>query len=294
MIWETKLNKIIRTKYPLVMAAFARISTIEFAAAFSNAGGLGIVTALNYSLRTFSSALEKMKSLTDKPFGVNITVVPPGTRVINGQLKESDYLKYVEIALNNDISIFTTSAYQANFIGKRVLEAGCYWIHKCSLLRHALSVQKAGVTAITLIGMEASGFKNPYQHTTMINITLAKRLLDVPLIAAGGIGDGRAFLGALAMGADGICLGSAILATEESPLDDETKKKWLSMDILSEAYHQQLYHGKLKGTPVPSPALHFQKKIIPVKKVITNIIEEAESILKTWGFIGPKFPKQIN
>ncbi|MHA1297419.1 MAG: NAD(P)H-dependent flavin oxidoreductase [Promethearchaeota archaeon] len=265
MIWETKLNKITRTKYPLVMAAFARISTVEFAAAFSNAGGLGIVTALNYSLRTFSSALEKMKSLTDKPFGVNITVVPPGTRVINGQLKESDYLKYVEIALNNDISIFTTSAYQANFIGKRVLEAGCYWIHKCSLLRHALSVQKAGVTAITLIGMEASGFKNPYQHTTMINITLA-----------------------------GICLGSAILATEESPLDDETKKKWLSMDILSEAYHQQLYHGKLKGTPVPSPALHFQKKIIPVKKVITNIIEEAESILKTWGFIGPKFPKQIN
>lgn len=282
MIWNTKITRLTNTKYPLIMAAFARLNSIELAAAFSNAGGLGMITALNYDLPDFELQLIRMKTLTDKPFGINITVVPPGASGIHNKISQEDYLKYVEIAINQGINIITTSAFQANFIGKRVLEAGCHWFHKCALIRHALSAEKAGVDAITIIGMEAAGFKNPYQHTTLMNLTFAKKLLNVPIIAAGGIGDAHGFLGALAMGAGAVCLGTAILCTEESPLNQLMKEQWLHTDILNEQYHKALYHFALKGTRVPSPAIAFQKEIVPLKEFIAKLMNEAELIVKSW------------
>jgi nitronate monooxygenase len=264
------------------MAAFARMSSVEFAAAFSNAGGLGIITARNYDLKHFKSELIRMQTLTDNPFGINITVVPPGVSGVHDKLSQEDYLDYVEVAIDQGINIFTTSAFQANFIGERVKEAGCHWFHKCALIRHALSAEKAGVDAVTVIGMEAAGFKNPYQHTTLMNLTFVKRLLKVPIIAAGGIGDARGFLGALAMGADAVCMGTAILSTEESPFNPFMKEQWLHTDILNEEYHKSLYHFSLKGTRVPSPAIAFQKDILPLKKFIENLMKEAELILKSW------------
>ncbi|MHA1471986.1 MAG: NAD(P)H-dependent flavin oxidoreductase [Promethearchaeota archaeon] len=291
MIWKTSINKMMGTKYPLIMAAFAGLGRTEFAASFSNAGGLGIITALNYRLDSFKSELIKMQSLTDKPFGVNLTVLPPGVRAFDplSNVTKEDYLKYLEIAIDEGVEVFTTSAYQATHIGERVLGAGCYWFHKCALIRHAISAEKAGASAITLIGMEASGFKNPYQHTTLINITLAKRLLKTPIIAAGGIGDARGFLGALGMGAEGVCLGSAILTTKESPASQESKERWLETNVLSEDYHKQLYHRELKGTRVLSAAIAHQKKSFSIQELIDTIMSEAAEILTSWGFKEDQF-----
>jgi NAD(P)H-dependent flavin oxidoreductase YrpB (nitropropane dioxygenase family) len=289
MIWKTRITEMTKTKYPLVMAAFARFSTTEFAAAFSNAGGLGILTALNYEISTFKNELLKMKSLTDNPFGVNITIIPPRTNLNEWTPNEEDYLKYVEIALNEGVKIFTSSAYQAPFIGKRVLEAGCYWFHKCSLIRHALSAERLGANAITLIGLEASGFKNPFMHTTLVNLTIAKEILKVPIIAAGGFGSARGIIGALAMGAEAICLGSAILTSKESPLHQVMKDEWLNMDILTEEYHKSLYHMTLRGTRVPSPAVAFQKEIKPLKLFLERLMEEAGTILRKYGFTSEEF-----
>lgn len=288
MIWKTKINQLTGTKYPLLMAAFARISTIDFAAAFSNVGGLGIITALNFKIDIFKKELQRMQSLTDKPFGVNITVVPPKARLLE-RFTEEDYLKYVEVALNEGVNIFTTSAYQAPFIGKRVHEAGGYWFHKCALIRHAISAEKVGADAITLTSMEAAGFKNPYQHTTLVNLTVAKRILNVPIIAAGGIGDARGFLGALAMGADAICLGTALLLTKESPLPLHLKEDWLNTDIFLEDYHQKLYHFSLKGTSVPSPATAFFNNEVSLKDFIESLVDGAEKILRSWSHTNEEF-----
>ena len=282
MIWNTKITKLTKTKLPLIMAAFAKLNPIELAAAFSNSGGLGMITAMNYDLQGFKSTLINMKQRTDKPFGINITVVPPKVSSVHDKISQEDYLKYVEVAIDQGINIITTSAFQANFIGKRVKEAGCHWFHKCALIRHALSAQRSGVDAITIVGMEAAGFKNPYQHTTLMNLTIGKRMLNIPLIAAGGIGDARGLLGALAMGADAICLGTAILTTKESPLLPSMKEQWLQTDVLSEEYHRSLYHFSLKGTRVPSPAIAFQKEVKPLSEFIDNLMSEAESILKSW------------
>ena len=274
------------TKYPLIMAAFAGLGRTEFAAAFSNAGGLGIITGLNYRLDSFKSELIKMKELTDKPFGINLTVLPPGVRTFDplSNVTKDDYLKYLEIAIDEGVEVFTTSAYQATHIGERIIEAGCYWFHKCALLRHAISAERAGASAITLIGMEASGFKNPFQHTTLINITLAKQLLKIPIIAAGGIGDARGFLGTLGMGAEGVCLGSAILTTKESPASQEAKKRWLEMNVLSEEYHRQLYHRDLRSTRVLSASIAHQKENVSIKELVEKIMVEAREILTSWGF----------
>ncbi len=284
MIWKTEINEITKTKYPLIMAAFARLSNINFASAFSEAGGLGIITALNYPVKNFKQELESIRSLTDKPLGVNITVVPPEVSTPHGKLTEDDYLKYVETALDEDILIFTTSAYQAGFIGKRVKEAGCYWFHKSSTMKHAFSAEKAGADAITLVGLEASGFKNPYQNTTLVNLTMANQLLKIPIIAAGGIGDAHGFLACLAMGAHAVCLGSAILTAEECPAPPTLKESWLQTDVLSSDYYKKLYHFSLKGTMVPSPAIKFQKEILPLKEIIASIISNAEDLIISWGF----------
>jgi len=271
------------------MGAFAGLGKTEFAASFSNAGGLGIITALNYKINGFKQELIKMRSLTDKPFGINLTVIPPGIGFSNNNVTKEDYLKYLEIALDGGVSIFTTSAYQATYIGKRIHEAGGFWFHKCALMRHAISAEKEGVDAVTLIGMESAGFKNPYQHTTLVNLTMAKKLLQIPIIAAGGIGDAHGFLGALAMGAEAICLGTAILTTEESPVPTNVKEEWINTDIFSEEYHKQLYHLSLKGTRVPSAAIGFQKEIISVKNMVENIMDKASGIIKSWGFTKDEF-----
>ncbi|MFX1495286.1 MAG: NAD(P)H-dependent flavin oxidoreductase, partial [Promethearchaeota archaeon] len=237
---------------------------------------------------TFKNELQRMHSLTDKPFGVNITVAPPQTKLAE-RFTEDDYLEYVEIALDEGVKIFTTSAYQAPFIGKRVHDAGGYWFHKCALIRHAISAEKVGADAITLTGLEAAGFKNPYQHSTLVNLTVAKRILNVPIIAAGGIGDARGFLGALTMGADAICLGTAILLTKESPLPLHLKEDWLNTNILLEDYHNKLYHFSLKGTRVPSPATAFVSNEVSLKDFIESLVNGAEKILKSWGFTKEEF-----
>ncbi|MFX1338148.1 MAG: NAD(P)H-dependent flavin oxidoreductase [Promethearchaeota archaeon] len=289
MIWKTRINQMTKTKYPILMGAFAGLGKAKFAAAFSNAGGLGIITALNYKIENFKKVLLSMEGMTSKPFGINISVRPPGIKNPQGQLSESDYLKYVEIGLNEGLNIFTTSAYQATVIGKRVHEAGCYWFHKCALPKHALSAEKAGVDAITLVGLEGAGAKHPLQNTTLINITSAKKILKVPLIAAGGIGDAYGFLGAIAMGAEAVCFGTALMLTKECPASVELKRKWMKTNIFEEKYHKKIYEFNYRDIKTPSPAIIHMKKIIPVKVFIAEIMKDAESIVKSWGFASEEF-----
>lgn len=283
MNWKTKITKITKTKYPLIMGAFSRWGLVDFAASFSNAGGLGIITALNIDIDEFRNELQRMKDLTDKPFGINISVFK------NSMMREEDYLRYVEIGLDEGVKIFTTSAYQAPFIGRRVHEEGAFWFQKCPLIRHTVSAEKAGADAVTLIGMESAGNKNPYQHTTLVNLTVTNKLINIPIIAAGGIGDARGFLGALAMGAEAVCFGTAILCTEESPLSLDLKEQWLKTDIMTEDYFKRQYRF-LRGGGVPSTAISYlEGKIVSMKDFIEKIMVDAEKILKSWGFSKNEF-----
>ena len=290
MNWETKITQMTGVKFPLIMGAFAVIGRAEFASAFSNAGGLGIITAINYpKIEDFRTELEHMLQLTDKPFGINFTITPPYLlKKRSGRTQES-YYDFLDLAIDMGVKVFTTSAYKASKLGTRIKEAGCYWFHKCATMKHAKAAEKAGADAITLVGLEGTGFKNPLQNTTLINITMARRLLNVPIIAAGGIGDARGFLGALAMGADCVCLGSSIMATTESLASKNWKDQILNQDIFDEKYYKKIFHLELKDSPIASMAIGHIEGILPLKTFIDNIINTSEQILKSWGFKSSKF-----
>ena len=286
MKWETKITQMTGVKFPLIMGAFAVIGRAEFASAFSNAGGLGIITAINYpKIEDFRTEIEHMLLLTDKPFGINFTISPPYLlRKRSGRTQES-YYDFLNLAIDMGVKIFTTSAYNATKLGTRIKEAECYWFHKCVTMKHAIATEKAGADAVTLVGLEGTGFKNPVQNTTLVNITMARRLLSLPIIAAGGIGDARGFLGVLAMGADAICLGTSIIPTSESLASKNWKDQIINQDIFDEKFYKKIFHLELKDSPIASMAAGHCDEILSLKEFIQdNIIGNAEQILKTWGF----------
>ena len=291
MIWNTRLTKMMNTEYPIIMGAFAIIGKAEFAAAFSNAGGLGIITALNYGTNEeFQVELEKMKKLTNKPFGVNFTVMPPQVRQRSERARsEESYFDFVDIALDAGVKVITTSAYKAAEIGKKVHDTGGFWFHKSATVKHAMSAEKHGADAVTIVGLEGTGFKNPNQNTTLVNMTMARKLLKIPIIAAGGIGDSRGFLAALAMGADAVCFGSAIMATKESPASDVWKRQVLTQDIFDEQFYKKIYHLELRDSPIGSMAVGHVDKETTIKEFIDNIVSGAENILRTWGVSGDEY-----
>ena len=286
MKWKTKITQIFGIKYPLVMGAFGGWGKAEFASTFSNAGGLGIIAALNFpNPEDFRKDIQRMKQLTTKPFGINLSLPH---HILNdneeGKKTKKRYLDYVDIALNENCSIFTTSGYKASFIGKRVHEAGGLWFHKCVLIKHAISAEEEGADGVTLVGLEGTGFKNPQTNTTLVNITLARKMLKIPIIAAGGIGDARGFLSALAMGAEAVCLGTALMTTSECPVPERIKEKWLKLDIFDEQFHKNIYNYNVKNFMAPSTAIGHHNEIIPMKTLIEEMIKNAENILLSWGF----------
>jgi NAD(P)H-dependent flavin oxidoreductase YrpB (nitropropane dioxygenase family) len=291
MIWNTRFTKITGVKYPLIMGAFGGWGKAEFASSFSNAGGLGIITALNFpDSEDFKNNIQLMKKLSNNPFGINLSL--PHHRLEDSSEDDKTkkrYLDYVEVALNEDCKIFTTSGYKSSFIGDRVHEAGGLWFHKCVLVKHAISAEQQGADAVTIVGLEGTGFKNPLTNTTLVNITMAKKLLNIPIIAAGGIGDARGFLGALCMGADAVCLGTALMATEECPVSRNIKEKWINIDIFEEDFYKKIYHYNVKNFMAPSTAIGHHREIIPLKTLITNLIGDAEEILEKWGFKNNEF-----
>jgi len=289
MIWSTRITEMVENlQYPIIMGAFAIIGKAEFAAAFSNTGGLGIITALNFrTTDEFQDEIEKMKKLTNKPYGVNFTVWPPQVRQRGGRVQsEESYFDFVDIALEAGVKIITTSAYKAAKIGKKVHDAGCVWFHKSATVKHAISAERAGADAVTIVGLEGTGFKNPNQNTTLINMTMARKLIKIPLIAAGGIGDARGFLAALAMGADAVCFGSAIMATKESPASETWKKQVLYQDIFDEKFYKKIFHLELRDSPIGSMAVGHVNEETSIKEFIENIVLNAEKILRKWGFEG--------
>ncbi|MFX0012132.1 MAG: NAD(P)H-dependent flavin oxidoreductase [Candidatus Hermodarchaeota archaeon] len=290
MIWNTRITQITGVKLPLIMGAFAIIGRAEFASAFSNSDGLGIITAINYpKIEAFQRDLKLMLKLTDKPFGINFTITPPYLLKNRFGRTEESYFDFLDLAIDMGVSIFTTSAYQAPELGKKIKNAGCYWFHKCVTIKHALAAQRNGADAVTLVGLEGTGFKNPIQNTTLVNITMARKLLEVPLIAAGGIGDARGFLGALAMGADAVCLGSSIIATSESLASDNWKQKVLSQNIFDEKYYKKIFHFELKDSPIASMAIGHINEIMPIKVFIDKLMNETENILRGWGYKSDTF-----
>ena len=283
MKFDNKLTRMLGIQYPIIQGAFGWRGSggPEIAVPVSEAGGLGILTTISYNdPELFQADIKTAKEKTDKPFAVNFTLMKD-TKYTNDWHKE-----YIRITLEEGIKTIFTSAYDGSYIGHIFKEAGCNWIHKCATIKHAVSIAKKGVDAVVIVGREGTGYKNPEQNTTLINMTTARRLISVPLIAAGGIGDARGFVAALAMGASGIYMGTSFMATTEFQAKQKVKDGIVNQDISDPEYSAKIL--QMKHGAAHSFASGVVDSIQPVQDYMRTMITEAKEIMgefESWGML---------
>jgi len=198
---------------PIVQAPMGWIARSQLASAVSDAGGLGIIETSSGELDAVTAEILKMRSLTDKPFGVNIA-----------QHFVRDPMALVDFVAENEISFVTTSAGDPAVLVPRLKELGVTTFHVVPSVRGAQKAIDAGVDGLVVEGIEGGGFKTPEGASTMVLVPEIATRFDVPIIAAGGFADGRSMAAAFALGADGVQMGTRMVASAESPIHDNWKQ----------------------------------------------------------------------
>ena len=193
------------------------VGRAELAAAVSNAGGLGILTALTQPTPDdLRKEIERCRSMTDKPFGVNLTILP--------SLKPPPYAEYRQAIIDSGVTIVETAGHKPSEHVAHFKEHGVRVIHKCTAVRHALSAERMGVDVVSIDGFECAGHPGEDDIPGLVLIPAAADKMSIPIIASGGFGDGRGLAAALALGAEGINMGTRFCATVEAPIHDKIKQ----------------------------------------------------------------------
>lgn len=217
-MFRTRVTELFGIEYPIVGGCMMHVSGPEFVAAISNAGALGMMASAMFDTQEkFRQAVRRAKALTDKPFAVNLSLFPA--------LRPIDNDAYVEVILEEGVTVVETSGRRPpEDMLARLKAGGVKMMHKCVSVRHALSAQRAGVDAVTMFGTEGGGHIGELGLTTMVLVPRAADVLEIPLLAAGGIADGRGMAAALVLGAEGVTIGTRLLLTEECPIHDNLKQ----------------------------------------------------------------------
>jgi nitronate monooxygenase len=204
------------------------VGRAELAAAVSNAGALGIITALTQPTpEDLTKEIKRCRELTDKPFGVNVTLLPT--------IKPVPYDEYVRAIIESGVKIVETAGRSPEQFMPLFKEAGVKVVHKCTSVRHALKAEKIGCDMVSIDGFECAGHPGEDDIPGLVLIPAAANVLKIPMIASGGFGDGRGLAAALALGADGINMGTRFVATKEAPVHDNLKKRMVEATELDTA-----------------------------------------------------------
>jgi len=214
---KTRITELLGIEYPIVAGGMQWLSRAEFAAAVSNAGALGTLTAATHATKEeLVAEIRKTRELTDRPFGVNISMLPD---VSHKGLTDI----FVEAVIREKVPVVETSGRSPEEYVPDLKKAGVKIIHKVPAVRFALKAQRVGVDAVTIVGYECGGHPGMDDVTTLAMIPKAARLLTIPVLAGGGVADARGFLAALAMGAEGVVMGTRFMATRECIAHDRFK-----------------------------------------------------------------------
>lgn len=214
---KTRVTELLGVRYPIIQGGMQWVGTAELASAVSNAGGLGILTALTQPTPDdLRKEIARCRSMTDQPFGVNLTILPAIT--------PPPYAEYLDAIIESGVKIVETAGNNPkDFIGKLQAHA-IKVVHKCTSARHALSAQRHGVDIVSVDGFECAGHPGEDDIPNLVLIPAAKRVLKIPIVASGGIGDGRGMAAAFALGAEGINMGTRFMCTKEAPIHDNIKQ----------------------------------------------------------------------
>jgi nitronate monooxygenase len=220
---KTRLTELLGIETPIICGGMMRVGTAELAAAASNAGALGVMTALTQPTpEGLRAEIEKCRSLTDKPFGVNLTVGVVATEI--------NYDDYVDAILDSGVKIIETAGRSPEPFMERFKASGVKVIHKCVAVRHALKAERIGVDVVSIDGFECAGHPGEQDVGGLVLFPAAAQALKIPVVASGGIADGRGLVAALALGCEGINMGSRFMVTREAPIHEGIKQKIVEMD----------------------------------------------------------------
>lgn len=213
---DTPLTRLTGIRLPIVQGGMQWVGRAALASAVSNAGGLGILTALTQPTPDdLSREIEQCRAMTDQPFGVNLTVLPTRT--------PPPYEAYLQVAIDAGVKVLETAGMIPPEFFARAKAADMVILHKCTTVRHALSAERKGVDIISIDGFEAAGHPGEEDVGGLVLLPAAIRRLSIPVIASGGIADGAGLAAALALGAAGINMGTRFCATQEAPIHPAIK-----------------------------------------------------------------------
>ena len=214
---KTRITELLGIEHPIIQGGMHFVGLAELAAAVSNAGGLGIITGLTQGTpEKLAKEIARCKEMTDKPFGVNITFLP--------SVNPPDYPGLFKVIIDSGVKVVETAGNNPAQWLPMLKEAGIKVIHKCTAVRHALKAQKIGCDAVSVDGFECGGHPGEDDVPNFILLPRAADELEVPFVASGGMADGRSLVAALALGAEGINMGTRFLATKEAPVHDNVKQ----------------------------------------------------------------------
>jgi NADH:quinone reductase (non-electrogenic) len=224
MAFRTRITEMLGIEHPIVQGGMQNVGYAELASAVSEAGGLGILTALTQpDPAALRAEIERCRGMTNKPFGVNLTVFPT--------INPPDYAGYARAIIEGGVKIVETAGTQAvREIWEMLKPHGITILHKCTAVRHAVSAEKAGCDIISIDGFECAGHPGEDDVPGLILIPAAADKVRIPLLASGGFGDGRGLAAALSLGAEGINMGTRFCATREAPIHDNVKQAYIDND----------------------------------------------------------------
>lgn len=214
---KTRITEMLGVRYPIIQGGMMWVGYAEMAAAVSNAGGFGILTALTQPTpAALAKEIERCRTMTDLPFGVNLTILPA--------INPPPYEEYLDVIIDSGVKVLETAGNSPKELVAKAKAAGIKIIHKCVTVRHALSAERHGVDAVSIDGFECAGHPGEDDIGGLVLIPIAAKKLRIPIIASGGIGDGYGMAAALALGAEGVNMGTRFCATREAPIHDNIKQ----------------------------------------------------------------------
>ncbi len=214
---RTRITEFFGIERPIVQGGLMWIARAELVSAVSNAGGIGFMTALTFSdPEGLRAEIRRCREMTARPFGVNLTFLPT--------FRPPDYPAYIRVCIEEGVRFIETAGRNPEPYMAQLKEAGIRVVHKCTSVRHAVKAEKIGCDAVSIDGFEAAGHPGEDDVTSLILVPLTRDAVSVPVIASGGFADGRGLVAALALGADGMNMGTRFVATREAPVHENVKQ----------------------------------------------------------------------
>lgn len=285
---KTRITELFGIAHPIIQGGMHFVGLAELAAAVSNAGGLGVITGLTQRTpENLAAEIARCRAMTDKPFGVNLTFLPSVT--------PPDYPGYVKAIIEGGVKIVETAGNNPQRWMPALKEAGVKVIHKCTSVRHALKAQSIGCDAISVDGFECGGHPGEDDVPNFILLPRAAEELEVPFVASGGMADGRSLVAALALGAEGMNMGTRFMATREAPIHENVKQALVAASELD----TRLVMRPLRNTErvlvnagverllekerTLGPTLKFEDIIAEVAGVYPAIMQRGEMDAGAWS-----------